>query len=150
MGKAIYHLTQAIELQPDEPKYYRERAKIFRTQRKYQPVADDIEQLVRLKAVTAEELNEIAWRYSTHPDATLRNGKKAVQLATQACEMTDFEDYRIVDTLAAAYAESGDFASAESYQQQAIDQLTDYYQRQDCEARLRMYRLKQPYRENPR
>jgi hypothetical protein len=41
-----------------------------------------------------------------------RNGKLAVLEAGRACELTNWQQERFVSTLASAYAEAGDFASA--------------------------------------
>jgi tetratricopeptide (TPR) repeat protein len=68
----------------------------------------------------AEVLNSRAWLRATCPEASIRNGQLAVADAKKACELDQwiFESY--IDTLAAAYAEVGDFASAIRYQEQAI------------------------------
>ena len=47
---------------------------------------------------------------ATSPDAKLRNGRRAIELATRACELTKYKAAYILSTLAAAYAETGDFA----------------------------------------
>jgi Tfp pilus assembly protein PilF len=60
----------------------------------------------------AEVLNNLAWLLATCPEASLRNGPEAVQLASQACELTRFGRTIMVGTLAAAYAEAGRFADA--------------------------------------
>ena len=57
-------------------------------------------------------LNNFAWLLSTSPEDDLRDGKRAIKLATESAELTDFEQAHILSTVAAAYAETGDFKSA--------------------------------------
>ncbi len=57
-------------------------------------------------------LNGLAWLVATCPDSKYRNGRLAVDLATRACEGVQWAKPSYMDTLAAAYAEAGDFGSA--------------------------------------
>jgi tetratricopeptide (TPR) repeat protein len=57
-------------------------------------------------------LNNLAWLLATAPEPSLRDGKEAVRLAAQACQMTNYKDPGILGTLDAAYAESGEFDKA--------------------------------------
>lgn len=65
-------------------------------------------------------LNRTAWILATHSNPTLRNGPEALRLATRACELTGFRDSLSLNTLAAAQAEAGDFASAVRTGEQAV------------------------------
>lgn len=56
--------------------------------------------------------NNLAWVLATSPDADIRNGPRAVQLAEHAVQMTSGEDPIRLRTLAAAYAEAGQFLAA--------------------------------------
>jgi tetratricopeptide (TPR) repeat protein len=60
----------------------------------------------------AMALNNLAWILATNPDAHLRNGEDAVKKAERACELTNFRTTILVGTLAAAYAEAGQFGKA--------------------------------------
>ena len=57
-------------------------------------------------------LNNLAWLLASNPDAQLRNGVEAVQLAQRACKLTNNEVPMYIGTLAAAHAEAGQFADA--------------------------------------
>ena len=66
--------------------------------------------------------------------------------------MTDWKDADYLDTLAAAYAEAGDFDAAVKWQEKALGLLAkdDEQNRKDFDARLTLYRAKKPYREEPK
>jgi tetratricopeptide (TPR) repeat protein len=60
-----------------------------------------------------------AWLRATCPDPAFRDGKQAIKDATAACKFLHWDEGRL-DTLAAAYAEAGDFDSAVRYEEQAL------------------------------
>jgi lipopolysaccharide biosynthesis regulator YciM len=66
-------------------------------------------------------LNNLAWALATSPDASKRDGKRAVQLAERACDLTQYQQPIMVGTLAAAYAEAGRFDDAVATAQKARD-----------------------------
>ena len=63
------------------------------------------------------------WLRATSPDASVRDGKQALNDAKQACKLTHDDDAQSLDTLAAAYAELGDYASAVDAEDRAIKAL---------------------------
>ena len=87
-----------------------------------------------------------AWLLATGRDKAVRNGPLAVKDATRACELTDWEEPRHLDTLAAAYAESGDFEQAVKYQEKAL-QLAPERKKAEFEQRLGLFKAGQPYRD---
>jgi tetratricopeptide (TPR) repeat protein len=66
----------------------------------------------------------LAWVLATSPDASLRDGGKAVELAKKVLERADHANDTnvviVVRTLAAGYAESGRFSEAIETAQQAL------------------------------
>ena len=57
-------------------------------------------------------LSDRAWFQATCPSSSFRNGQQAVRDAKAACSIMAWKDEDMIDTLAAAYAETGDFDSA--------------------------------------
>jgi len=97
-------------------------------------------------------VNSLAWLQATCPIAEFRDGAKAVENATKACELTDWKNFSYVDALAASYAEVGDFDSAVKWQKNAIDLLaedTSVELRSAYESRLDLYQSGKPYRQSP-
>src|SRR5438034_7436251 len=90
---------------------------------KYAEALKELNYLISLhpRPVTlARALSDRAWFQATCPDPTFRNGKQAVKDAKAACSIMQWKDEDMIDTLAAAYAETGDFASATRYAAQAL------------------------------
>jgi tetratricopeptide (TPR) repeat protein len=67
---------------------------------------------LRLSPDNVALLNNAAWLLATCPEATLRNGKEAVELARKAIQISGGNDPMLLDTLSAAYAEAGQFPEA--------------------------------------
>jgi protein O-mannosyl-transferase len=70
------------------------------------------QQAIKFKPDYLTAINELAWLLATHPDAKIRNGKEAVELAEQACKLSGGQEARYWGTLDAAYAEAGRFPEA--------------------------------------
>jgi serine/threonine protein kinase/tetratricopeptide (TPR) repeat protein/WD40 repeat protein len=85
---------------------------------------------------------------ATCPVESFRDAKQALADGLKACELSKWDDGDALDALAAAYANSGDFAQAASYQEKAIP-LAIAPRRAGFEARLALYRASQPFREGP-
>jgi hypothetical protein len=89
---------------------------------------------------------------ATCPAAEARNGAEAVKLAMKACELTGWIGPAHLDTLAAAYAETGDFDSAVKWQKEAVRLLTKKDPAEwsaQFEDRLKLYESGKPCRESP-
>lgn len=91
--------------------------------------------------------NNLAWLLATNPGEQLRDGKQAVEHALQACELQKFQDAGYLDTLAAAYAEAGQFGDAIKRAKEAIEQASES-DKENIAARLRLYEAGQPFRES--
>jgi len=74
---------------------------------------------LRIQSDYPEVLNNLAWLLAANADAKLRDGTRAVKLAHRACERTEFKVPVFIGTLAAAYAEAGQFPEAATVAEQA-------------------------------
>jgi Flp pilus assembly protein TadD len=80
-----------------------------------------IQKLSQINPDTLEVQNDLAWTLATAPQASLRNGNQAVELAQQVNQLTGGTNLIFLRTLAAAFAETGRFADARQSAQKAID-----------------------------
>jgi tetratricopeptide (TPR) repeat protein len=149
--EAIDMMTRAIQLQKDNRGLARRRSERGNASfhlGDFKRAQADFVAALRLDRRDPDVLNNVAWFRATCPDAHFRNGKEAVELATLACTLDKWKDADEIDTLAAAYAETGNFAEAERYQQKAMALLSeDEALRPKFRARLAQYHAKQPVRQ---
>lgn len=94
-------------------------------------------------------LNNLAWVLATSPDDSVRNGNRAVELALQACELTKYEEPHILSTLAAAFAEAGQFDKAKEWSAKAVElgRQEKHEQLEQLEKELHSYEEGKPWRE---
>ena len=144
---ALAKLNEAIDLNDKDARFFAERARLLLRSNRETEAMQDLEQVVTLKAADAWTYNALAWRYATDYDSSVRDGAKAVKYATEACDLTHYNNYAYVDTLAAACAEASDFPGAIRWQTEAIRICNDPTQKRGLEEKLKQYRLNQPYRE---
>ena len=94
-------------------------------------------------------LNNLSWVLSTTPNDALRDGKRALEYAIEACKLTDYKAPHILSTLAAAHAEAGEFDQAVEWSQKGVElaRETNATQLQQLESELESYKEKKPWRE---
>ena len=95
-------------------------------------------------------LTNLAWLLSTSSNESLRNGSKAVRIAKQADHLSGGTNTVVLRTLAAAYAEAGEFAKAIDTARTAIQRArltNDDALATELDHQSGFYRLGLPYRE---
>jgi tetratricopeptide (TPR) repeat protein len=144
--KAISDYTEAIRLDPRSATTYYNRGILREAKAEYGNALSDYGDAVRIRPKYAAPWGARAWLEATCPDAKYRDGKKAVEDATQASQLSAGKELRILETLAAAHAEAGDFPSAVTWQEQALE-LAPEKSKPSVQFRLDLYSSHRPYRQ---
>jgi hypothetical protein len=96
--------------------------------------------------------NNLAWLLATNPEASLRDGARAIQLAEEANRRAGGVEPSLMDTLAAAYAEGRRFTAAVEVAERAEKLAAargDTSMALAIRMRLSLYQAGRPYREVP-
>ena len=144
--KAIELLTAIVEDHPKEQEAWRVRGNAQLSIGQHLEAVADLEIALQLDPDDDDVLNNLAWLLATSPDASIRAGKRAVKLATRACELTNHQEAHALSTLAAAYAEVEDFAAAIRWAKQSLEKSTPAL-RGELQKQLETIQKHQPVRE---
>jgi tetratricopeptide (TPR) repeat protein len=148
LDQAIDDYNAALLRDPNLADVYVARANVFIRKKNYQKAVRDLQAAVQMKTRSPERvLNSLAWLRATCPDAEIRNGKEAVELALRACELSEWKDWGIIDTLAAAYAEEDNFEEAIKYQKQVLQIRKSSNDNDRAKEHLALYEKHRPFRE---
>jgi tetratricopeptide (TPR) repeat protein len=146
--KAIEDFTKAIQLNPKDVLSYTNRGIAYRKKREYDKAIADCTKAIQMDPKNANLNNILAWIRATCPTHDLRDGKQAVELATKACELSEWKDPHCLDTLAAAKAEVGDYNEAVKWQKKAIEiGIDDKALMEELRQHLKLYEEGKPYRD---
>jgi len=118
-----------------------EKGQIRRAYKKYLSILE-------LEPDSLDSLNSVAWFQAASTIEGIRNPKQAVKLAIKACKISEYENPEALDTLAVAYAATGDFQKAIATAAKAIELA--YSQGADglagrMKKRQNLYRQGKPY-----
>ncbi len=119
--EALVDLNKAIQLDAMRADLFRDRGQIYAMQGQWGQALADMNTAVRLDPSDIEAHVSLGWTLATCSEVKLRDGAKAVALATRACELTQWKSARSLATLAAAFAEKGDFGGAVQMQRKALE-----------------------------
>jgi tetratricopeptide (TPR) repeat protein len=144
--EAIRAYTAALRLEREAALVYQGRADAYLNIGKQREAITDYNSALEREPANSGVLNNLAWVLATSPDASLRDGRRAIELATKACELTEYRAAHILSTLAAGYAEVGDFATARSWSEKAVG-LGDEATKAQLTQELASYQAGKPWRE---
>ncbi len=148
--KAIDIYTNVLANNPKNAGALAGRASSYLTVGNHAKSIADYEQALQLGAENSGMFNNFAWVLATSPEDKLRDGKRAVELAAKACELTDYKQAHILSTLAAAYAESGNFEEALKWSTKAVELSktgADKEIQENLAKELKSYEKGEPWRE---
>jgi len=120
VDEAIVQYQKALELKPDDARTHYNLGIAFSQNGKMAEAISQYQKVLQLEPFNPEAQNNLAWLLATCPQASLRNGAQAVELARQANELTGGRNSIILHTLAAALAETGRFGDAVQSAQKAM------------------------------
>ena len=153
--EAIGHYQQALHTEPDfTPAHYHLAVVLMRTGQLDEALKHFREAIQLTPKPTWYFLHGMAWLLAAHPDPEVRDANEAIQLAkrAQALTLTESDDMRVLDTLAAAYAATGRFDLAVSTVQKALALVSPTHNdavTNQIRERLLLYKQGKPYTLDP-
>ncbi len=118
---AVNHYVEALKSNPNIPEAHLQLGSALLSGKQDTATAINyLENAVHLAPDWPLALNALAWTLATHSDAKYRDGAEATRLALRAVALTKGNDPGLLDTLAAAYAEAGQFTNAVQTEETAI------------------------------
>jgi tetratricopeptide (TPR) repeat protein len=148
--EAIREYQEAIRSKPDYVDAHQNLAGLLIARGRSAEAMVHLRTALRIDPKSVSALNRLAWLLATNSSANQRNGREAVELARQACNLTAHKQGLALSVLAAAHAETGAFPEAVATAQEAVRQ----YREQKNDHRIRRiqdqinhYRARQPCRE---
>ena len=112
IDQAIAEWQKTLAINPRDSEAHRNVADALRKQGKVKEAMSEYEQALNIAPEDSAALNNLAWILATYSDASMRDGARAVTLATRAVQVSGGRNPSFVRTLAAAHAEVGQFAEA--------------------------------------
>ena len=150
LDAAIEHSRAALLIQPNNADCHTILAIALDEEGQSVEAVKHYEKALQISPQSVSALNNLAWLLATGSNASLRNGARAIQLARQADQLSGGTNALVLRTLAAAYAEAGQFGKAiesartamQLGRSQRADSLVTELQQQ-----IALYELALPYRE---
>jgi tetratricopeptide (TPR) repeat protein len=120
VDEAIAEYQKALAIEPDMAGTHDNLATALLQKGEVKQAIAQFQRILEIKPDEVQTCNNLAWLLATSPEASLRDGNKAVQLARQANELAGGNNPVILATVAAAFAEAGRFSEAVETAQRAL------------------------------
>jgi tetratricopeptide (TPR) repeat protein len=149
--QSITQLQNGVERDPDDVDVRFNLAKSLLQLRRADEALANFEEVLKHDPDNTEAQKNMAWVLATWPEARVRDGPRAVELAERANQLTDRRNPLITLTLAAAYAEAGRFSDAIKTAEHALqiaNESGSVELAQTAREQLALYRSGKPLREN--
>jgi tetratricopeptide (TPR) repeat protein len=145
---AIADFNSALRISPGFFLAGIDRAEANESLGHYEQALAELNHIISLQPLPntrARTLTVRAWLFATCPNPHFRNGKQAVSDAMAACRIDSWDNWDYIDTLAAAYAEAGDFENAMKFEKKAIRKARDAEDKKGAQERLTLYQQHHPF-----
>ena len=149
-GQAIPHLLAALNTMPNDAELHHCLALALAGQGQIPQAVEQGLVALKLNSDSADILADLAWLIATHEITRPPDWPKPVPLAERACELTQRDQPRLLDILAAAYADAGRYAEAAATAREAIARANATGQSAlatEISKRITFYASSQPWRE---
>ena len=157
VSRALGDSDQAIQLRPVNGWSYAMRAYAWSAKGDRDTMMQDLNTAIEDSSEDSSVWSNRAWLLATSPNANQRDGKLAVAapntamelpmaVATRGMELPMWSEFRVLDVLAAANAEAGDFEQAVKWQTKVVSMLPPT-QPAEYESRLALYSESKPHHE---
>ncbi len=147
-GDALADYDEAVKLDGNNVAALINRGDTHCDMGQYAEAAKDYRSAVQINPMMGRAYQSAAWLMATCPDEHYRNDRLAVDAANKAIKL-DGENYRNLETLAAAHANAGAFDEAKSTQEKAIA-LAPKHELVAAEKRMALYQRELAFRERTR
>ncbi|MFC1883325.1 tetratricopeptide repeat protein [Thermodesulfobacteriota bacterium] len=134
---------KAIKMNINTAAAYCNRGFAYVQEGQYEMAMSDYNKAIELEPEHPESYNSMAWIFATCPDPKYRNSKKALEYALKSVSIK--KNFKNMDTLAAAYAETGDFAMAVKSEEEAISMCPDPKLKEEFKRVLEAYKQGMTY-----
>jgi hypothetical protein len=144
--EAAAEFTRSLAFAPSFAAAHNGRGQALARQGDYPAAIAEFHEAMRRDPKYPHAPNDLAWLLATCPDKAHRDGKQAITHATRACELSEWKNTAFLGTLAAAYAEAGDFDAAVKWQTRA-GELAPPEEHPGFDEKLVLFKAGQPFRE---
>ena len=147
--EAIKHWERALQIDPGRQVTRSRLAGALAGAGRYERAIATLRDGLRRSPDDLAAANNLVWLLATCPRADLRRGEEAVALGERICRTAGTQRSAMLDSLAAAYAETGQFARAVETAGQALELARcedDASRAASLRARLELYRRGRPFR----
>jgi tetratricopeptide (TPR) repeat protein len=141
IDQAINDFKMVIRLSPANAYVHKCLADAEIKKGNYFNAIDQCNEAIKIDSNCFSAFDQLAWIQAACPDPKIRDGKTALVNAKKACDLAAWKNAQSLETLAAAYAETGDFKQAVAWEQKAIDLGL-----KDSKERLELYKQNRPFR----
>ena len=150
LDEARKSLEIAIHLDPKNPETRQNLAELLHRAGQIKEAVAEYRQALGLRSDWPPVMNNLAWILATHPAMEVRDGAEAVRLAERACQLTGHTNIWFLGTLAAAWAEQGDYTKASTTAEAVLKMATTLGQPtliEKAKNRAELYRSGRPLRD---